>query len=271
VAVNVQKNISRLSLFLALVFWVVDAFVDSLFSRGTTTFIESCFYPSGEELWMRSFVVLLFMVFAAYTERLLKIINNMTRELKQYHDRLEYTVNELQMEMEERKLAIEELEQLAITDPLTSLFNRRKFNELLDYEIERNQRYNTGLSLIMCDIDHFKQINDKFGHIAGDTALKTFSTKVTENIRDVDIFARWGGEEFMILMPNANIDSACSVAEKLRRTIEETDIKTIESLTASFGVTNCNIEDTTESLLNRVDEALYKAKQLGRNTVVTAN
>ena len=265
-----QKNISRLSIILAIVFWIVDAFIDSIFSEGNVTFIESCFNPSSEDLWMRSFVVLLFMVFAAYTERLLKIINTMTRELKKYHDRLEHTVNELQMEMEERKLAIEELEQLAITDPLTSLFNRRKFNELLDYEVERNQRYHTGLSLIMCDIDHFKQINDKFGHVAGDTALKTFSEKVTENIRDVDIFARWGGEEFMILMPNADINSARSVAEKLRKTIEDTNIQTVSSLTASFGVTHCNDNDTTISFIERVDEALYKAKQLGRNTVVTA-
>jgi len=265
-----KKNITRFGIILALVFWVVDAFINSLLSEDGITFIESCFYPSSEQLWMRSFVVLLFLVFSAYAERLLKIINNMTRELKKYHDRLEYTVNELQMEMEERKVAIEELEQLAITDPLTSLFNRRKFNELLAYEVERDQRYHTGLSLIMCDIDHFKQINDKFGHVAGDTALKTFTDKVTENIRDVDIFARWGGEEFMILMPNANIDNASSVAEKLRKTIEDTNVETVSSLTVSFGVTHCNNDDTTRSFIERVDAALYKAKQMGRNTVVTA-
>ena len=172
--------------------------------------------------------------------------------------------------MDERKVAIEELEQLAITDPLTSLFNRRKFNELLAYEVERDQRYHAGLCLIMCDIDHFKQINDKFGHAAGDFALKVFSDKVTENIRDVDIFARWGGEEFMILMPNSNIDNACSVAEKLRDTIEHTDIKAVNCITASFGVAHCNNSDTSESIVERVDAALYKAKQQGRNMVVAA-
>jgi diguanylate cyclase (GGDEF)-like protein len=264
-----QKNISRLGIALALIYWAVDALIDSLTSDKSITFMESFFNPGGEEIWMRSFVVLLFLIFAAYTERLLDIINKMTRELKQYHDRLEYTVNELQMEMAERKVAIEELEQLAITDPLTSLFNRRKFDELLAYEIERNQRYKAGLSLIMCDIDHFKQINDKFGHNVGDNALKTFSDKVTENLREVDIFARWGGEEFMILMPNANIDSACSVAEKLRKTIENTNIKKVDVLTASFGVTHYNSNDTAESFVKRVDKALYKAKQQGRNTVVT--
>jgi diguanylate cyclase (GGDEF)-like protein len=266
-----QNNITRLGLFLALVFWVVDSLIDSILSDEGITFMESCFSPGGEEIWMRSFVVLLFLIFAAYTERLLKIINEMTKELKQYHDRLEYTVSDLQMEMTERKLAIEELEQLAITDPLTSVFNRRKFNELLEYEVERNQRYQAGLSLIMCDIDHFKQINDKFGHAVGDEALKTFSDKITESIREVDIFARWGGEEFMILMPNVNIDNAYSVAEKLRKTIEHTNIKQIDELTASFGVTHFNEGDTVESFVKRVDEALYKAKQNGRNTVITAN
>lgn len=265
-----QKNITRLGVVLALVYWVVDALIYSLLSNQTVTFLQSCFNPGTEEIWMRSFVVLLFLIFSKYTERLLSIINKMTRELKQYHDQLEHTVNELQMEMVERKVAIEELEMLASTDPLTSLFNRRKFDELLAYEVERNQRYRINLSLIMCDIDHFKQINDKFGHAVGDQALVTFSNKITENIREVDIFARWGGEEFMILMPNVSIDNACSVAEKLRKIIANTNIKKVGALTASFGVTHYNNGDTVESFVKRVDEFLYQAKQQGRNTVVAA-
>lgn len=265
-----QKKITRLGVILALVYWVVDALIYSLLSDEGISFMQSCFNPDTEEIWMRSFVVLLFLFFSKYTERLLNIINKMTGELKQYHDRLEHTVNELQMEMAERKVAIEELEMLASTDPLTSLLNRRKFDELLAYEVERNQRYQANLSLIMCDIDHFKQINDKFGHTVGDEALKTFSDKITANIREVDIFARWGGEEFMILMPNASIDNARSVAEKLRKIIESTKIMKVGALTASFGVTHYNSDDTAESFVKRVDEFLYKAKQRGRNTVVTS-
>lgn len=265
-----NKKISQLGVTLAIIYWTVDALTESLLSANNVNFTESFFTPSAEKLWIRGFVVALFLIFTAYTERLLRIINKIKKELETTHKRLEQTVNELHMEMDERRVAIEELEQLAITDPLTSLFNRRKFNELLAYEVERNQRYNAGLSLIMCDIDHFKKINDKFGHTAGDSALKTFSDKVTENIRDVDIFARWGGEEFMILMPNSNIDSACSVAEKLRNAIEHTSINTIDTLTASFGVAHCNNNDTTESIVERVDAALYEAKQQGRNTVVAA-
>ena len=265
-----QQNIFRFGVVLAIIFWVVDAFMDSLLSTERISFLESCLQPHAEELWMRGFVILLFLIFSAYTQRLLRIIDSMTSELQRYHDQLEYTVAELQMEISERKLAIEELEQLAETDPLTSLINRRKFHELLNYEVERNQRYRSGLSLIMCDIDHFKNINDQYGHDAGDEALITFSKKVSENIREVDIFSRWGGEEFMILMPNANLENARSVAEKLRKVIELTDVDDIDSFTASFGVTHYEENDTAESFLKRVDDALYRAKENGRNTVEIA-
>ena len=262
-----QKKITLLGILLALIFWVVDAFIDTLFSENSSTFLENCFSPNGEEVWLRTFVVLLFLVFSAYTERLLSIIHNMTIELKTYHDRLENTITELKQENIERKNAVEKLEKLSITDPLTSIYNRRKFNELLTFEIERSKRYKTGLSIIMCDIDDFKNINDTFGHDVGDNALKIFSSRINDNIREVDMLARWGGEEFMILMPNANIDSASSVAEKLRKIIEETRIKKITSFTASFGVTNLNENDTTETFIKRVDDAMYKAKRTGRNKV----
>ncbi len=263
-----KPNISRFGIILAIVFWIVDALIDSILSQDLG-FFDSCFLPGGEELWIRSFVVLLFLIFSAYTERLMKIINNMTTELQQYHDRLEYTVTELQMEITERKAAIEELEKLAITDPLTAIFNRRKFNELLEYEIDRTLRYQSGLSIIMCDIDHFKIINDQFGHDTGDDVLKAFVKTIGSNIRDVDVFARWGGEEFMILMPSVTLDTASGVAEKLRHLIKITPIEGIDTLTASFGVTQFNSSDNIDSFLKRVDQALYQAKQNGRNTVVT--
>jgi diguanylate cyclase (GGDEF)-like protein len=264
--IKAQKNITWLGIALALAFWFVDAWLQSLVSAGIT-FMDSLLNPETERLWLRGFVVLLFLIFSGYAEHLLKIINKMTRELKRTHERLEYTVTELQVEATERKAAIVELELLAVTDPLTTLINRRKFNELLCYEIERNQRYQADLSLIMCDIDHFKKINDSFGHDVGDNALVIFSEEIRKNIRDVDIFARWGGEEFMILMPNVKLADANSVAEKLRKVIEETSIKAIDTLTASFGVTNFNASDTMESFIKRADEALYQAKDKGRNTV----
>ena len=262
-----QNKITILGILLAIIFWIVDAAIDSFFSINGLPYMTSIFNPNGEDLWMRTFVVLLFLVFSAYTERLLAKIHNMTIELKSYHERLQQMVTELEMENTERQHAVEELEKLSITDPLTAVYNRRKFNELLTSEVERSRRYQTGLSIIMCDIDHFKKINDTFGHDVGDNALKVFSTKINDNIREVDMFARWGGEEFMILMPNVNAEGAFSLAEKLRKIIEETDVKTADSFTASFGVTDLNANDTAESFIKRVDDAMYKAKNTGRNKV----
>ena len=268
---STQRNITILGITLALVFWLVDAWIQSLISEESITFMNSLLNPETERLWLRGFVVLLFLIFTAYAEHLLTIINKMTKELKQYHEKLEYTVAELKMEATERKAAIEELEMLAVTDPLTTLINRRKFNELLGYEIERNQRYRADLSLIMCDIDHFKQINDSFGHDVGDSALKIFSEAIKKNIREVDIFARWGGEEFMILMPNAKITDANTKAEKLRKVIEDINITMVDTFTASFGVTNFSDNDTMESFIKRADEALYQAKDKGRNAVAAVS
>ncbi len=262
-----QNRITILGILLAIIFWLVNAFIDSFFAMDGTTYLQSVFQPSGEKLWMRTFVVLLFLVFSAYTERLLDKIHNMTIELKSYHERLQQMLAELEMENTERKHAVKELEKLSETDPLTSVYNRRKFNDILNSEVERSKRYSTGLSIIMCDIDHFKKINDQFGHDVGDNALKVFTSTINNNIREVDMFARWGGEEFMILMPNTSAEIAQAVAEKLRKIIEETEVKKVNTFTASFGVADLNEEDTTESLLKRVDEALYKAKESGRNKV----
>lgn len=262
-----HNKITILGVLLAIIYWIVDALVYSLFSEQGITFLQSCFKPRGEELWMRAFVVLLFMVFAAYTERLLAIIHDMTVKLKKYHFRLKLTIAELEAENMEHQRLVEELETLSITDPLTSIYNRRKFNEMLTMEIERSKRYQNSLSIIMCDIDHFKKINDTFGHDVGDKAIRKFSKQIHENIRETDMFARWGGEEFMILMPNVSAENAHSVAEKLRIIIEKTEVETAGSFTASFGITDLMLDDTAETFIKRADQALYKAKRGGRNRV----
>lgn len=262
-----HNKITILGVLLAIIYWNVDALVYSLFSEQGITFLQSCFKPRGEELWMRAFVVLLLMVFAAYTERLLAIIHDMTVKLKKYHFRLELTIAELEAENMEHQCLVDELETLSITDPLTSIYNRRKFNEMLTMEIERSKRYQNSLSIIMCDIDHFKKINDTFGHDVGDKAIRKFSKQIHENIRETDMFARWGGEEFMILMPNVSAKNAHSVAEKLRIIIEKTEVETAGSFTASFGVTDLMFDDTAETFIKRADQTLYKAKRGGRNRV----
>ncbi|MFA5215215.1 PAS domain-containing protein [Sulfuricurvum sp.] len=167
----------------------------------------------------------------------------------------------------ERKQIEEEIKRLATTDTLTGIANRREFNTQLEKEIERSKRYSTPLSLIMYDIDYFKRVNDTFGHDAGDAVLQTLTTLVKSNIRTVDIVARWGGEEFMILMPQSNASTAAEAAEKLRQKIVEHPFEPVGKLTVSFGVTPFEPQDDLDGLIKRVDDALYQAKEHGRNRV----
>ncbi len=161
----------------------------------------------------------------------------------------------------------DELKKLSITDQLTGIYNRVKFAEALTDEINRLKRYNSGLSIIMFDIDHFKNVNDIFGHDVGDEVLKKLSNLVNEYIRDTDIFSRWGGEEFMILLPHTKITDASNLANRIREKIENKYFKGPNTVTCSFGVTEYTIDDTEESYTKRVDEALYKSKHSGRNMV----
>ncbi len=164
----------------------------------------------------------------------------------------------------------DELKRLSVTDQLTGIYNRLKFTEALSDEINRCKRYNNGLSLIMFDIDHFKNINDSFGHDIGDEVLIKLTNIVKEYIRDTDIFSRWGGEEFMILLPNTNIIDASNLAERIRVKIENKYFKGPNTVTCSFGVTEFRTNDTEEIFTKRIDEALYNSKRSGRNTVTNS-
>jgi diguanylate cyclase (GGDEF)-like protein len=121
----------------------------------------------------------------------------------------------------------------------------------------------------MFDIDHFKGINDTFGHDAGDNVLKKLAEIVKKEIRDTDIFARWGGEEFIILLPNTQVNGGTEFAERLRKKIEDKNFKNPETVTVSLGVTAFKTDDTEDSFLKRVDDGLYLAKKNGRNRVRT--
>jgi len=160
------------------------------------------------------------------------------------------------------------LKILATTDPLTKIANRHKLNMVMDILIHRSQRYNLPLSIIFFDIDSFKKINDKLGHETGDEILVELSALVTSTIRSADLLARWGGEEFIILLPETNHAQARELAEKLRKIISEHHFVITAKLTCSFGVTQLRKEDDEASLLKRVDTALYSAKDSGRNRVI---
>jgi diguanylate cyclase (GGDEF)-like protein/PAS domain S-box-containing protein len=167
----------------------------------------------------------------------------------------------------ERKLAEEELKRLARTDKLTGAFNRTKFKEIIEREIERVKRYNQPLSLIIFDIDHFKRVNDKYGHIAGDHVLKTIADIVIENIRKIDYLVRWGGEEFMILSSETRLNKAYALAERIKEVIEGHSFENVGKVTLSLGVTEFKEGDTEDSFIRRADDAMYEAKNKGRNRV----
>ena len=176
----------------------------------------------------------------------------------------------------ERKALEKELERLAKTDMLTGLANRRKFEEHCESEIARSRRFNTPLSLMMLDIDHFKRVNDRYGHAAGDLVLKQLGQVCRAVLREIDLSARVGGEEFAVLMPETTLERAAEVAERLRlalaaESVLAPDSQSSISFTVSIGVGQLGAGDTTlDALLRRVDAALYQAKQGGRNRVVCA-
>lgn len=167
----------------------------------------------------------------------------------------------------EKEQLLKRLDVLATHDPLTGAWNRRQFDELLAREIARAHRYRQPLSLIMFDIDHFKNVNDTHGHLAGDDLLAALSVYVSANIRDSDILARWGGEEFMLIVPGVDVEAAARQAEKLRALIEHGDFGVIGRVTCSFGVTQFRNGDTPDGFTGRADAAMYRAKQTGRNRV----
>jgi diguanylate cyclase (GGDEF)-like protein/PAS domain S-box-containing protein len=165
----------------------------------------------------------------------------------------------------------DELLRLASTDPLTGAYNRREFTAIAEREALRSNRYNRPLSILMLDLDHFKRLNDTYGHAAGDKALQRFTTLCTSTLRNVDIFGRWGGEEFVALLPETDIEGASVIGERLRRLVSES-VLTFNghkiNFTASIGISQFKSgEVAIDTPLSRADSAVYDAKKSGRNRI----
>ncbi len=160
-----------------------------------------------------------------------------------------------------------EIRNLSEIDHLTGMYNRRKITELYETEYARYKRYKYPLSIIIVDIDFFKKVNDEYGHNQGDITLQEIASVLKKEVRESDHVGRWGGEEFLIICPETDIDGAYTLAEKIRKTIEQYQFTNVEHKTASFGVTTCRETCTFESMINRADKALYKVKAEGRNKV----
>ena len=179
--------------------------------------------------------------------------------------------NQVAIALENARL-FDEVQRLAITDPLTGLYNRRHYYALTLKEFERNKRYNVPFSILMLDIDHFKKVNDTYGHLVGDLVLKELADMICNNLRGIDIPCRYGGEEFVVTLPETNLKSALQLAERLRKLVKNTQIETENgpvSMTISIGVAEFGggCQDI-ETLLGCADTALYQAKALGRNKVM---
>lgn len=163
----------------------------------------------------------------------------------------------------------ERLEHLAYTDALTGIWNRSRIETVLDNEISAAIRYGRPCSVLLFDIDHFKQVNDTHGHDAGDKVLVTISNILNRSLRPTDHFARWGGEEFLVIAGNSTLECTLQLAERLRQIIETSDLGPTGNITASFGVTAWVPGDTRRTLVKRADQAMYRAKQTGRNRVMS--
>jgi diguanylate cyclase (GGDEF)-like protein len=190
-------------------------------------------------------------------------LRNLQRRLQEKNALLEEEINE-------RKKLQDALEHLVITDALTGIYNRRHLFNLAESEIARSKRYQRPLGIIMIDIDHFKVVNDNYGHLTGDQVLFYMARRVKGELRAHDFVGRYGGEEFAVVLPETDLQSTVHVAERLRERVAEEAFRTDKEkihLTISLGVNCLNGEQdmSVERLLDEADQALYQAKRLGRN------
>lgn len=216
------------------------------------------------QLIIGSILVLTIIVYRNYKLRMFnEMLTNAQLETNELNQKLNRAYRELSQQNDD-------LEKLSYTDKLTGLKNRRKLDEIFELEINRTARYKTDFSVILIDIDHFKKVNDNYGHLSGDDVLKRIASIIQMNIRNTDTGGRWGGEEFIVMCPAVGLNGAASLAEKLRIEIERHDFPNGIEVTASFGVSASQEGDDVVDIIRRADNAVYKAKDDGRNRVVAS-
>jgi diguanylate cyclase (GGDEF)-like protein len=208
-------------------------------------------------------------------------IGLLSRALADMNDRIHHLVGSLEDKVRQRTLELDAknreldaknqaLAVLSLTDRLTGLCNRRRLDQVLSAEWRRAQRYGTPFSVVMIDLDNFKDVNDTFGHAVGDAVLVRVADILLAVVRETDVVGRFGGEEFLLICPETAVDDARTLAEALRRELQDTDFPVVGRITASFGLADYEADPGPAALVARADEAMYRAKQSGRNQVIVA-
>ncbi len=250
-------------------------FMSTLLSICTALILTEHFYPEISEVPSKEIIlasrtvqflssaIAIYLIIVAFSTRYEKRLES----TKIHNDELTLKNDMLVEENIELEKAVKEFYELSIRDKNTKIFNRVKLDESISCEIARSRRSREPFSLIMFDIDLFKVINDTYGHTVGDLILIELSELVNSHVREIDTFGRWGGEEFLIILPSTKIFSAIQIAERLRILIENKLFPKDIKITCSFGVTEYRIGDTEFEIVERVDKALYKAKNNGKNKV----
>ncbi|MBU0621400.1 MAG: GGDEF domain-containing protein [Gammaproteobacteria bacterium] len=238
---------------LAPVVWWADTAVDHFIFGEGASFFESLLHPTPMEIWVRLMAGFMFITFGVYAGFLL--------------DRSERIEGELRASNQLLEQLKAELEQLVVVDPLTGVFNRRKFHEYLGMSITAAMRHKQPFVLLMLDIDNFKRINDRYGHQLGDAVLRTVCELIGSSVREADLLFRVGGEEFCLVATSMDLAQARTLGEKIRQVIESHRFPKVGEVTISIGIASFREGDTQQNIYARADGALYVAKRRGRNCV----
>lgn len=227
----------------------------------------SIFLEKETTIYLQEFIFLLFII-TIFIGTLHKEIEDSKENLEKLNKTLEDKVKEKTKSLIK---ANEKLIQLASKDTLTNIYNRRMLDEYILQETTKSKRYKSDLSLMILDIDHFKETNDKYGHQVGDEVIIQICNLISNNIRESDIFGRWGGEEFIILLPQTNLDSAYVLAQNLRKKIENYNFGKVGQKTISIGISQFSNNEYISQFIKRADDAMYEAKNSGRNKVLVSH
>lgn len=242
--------------------WPLDAWLDVTLFRGQATFLEAFLTPDPGQAWMRFLAILLFLVLALACRKALAESESWQGNSPNNADPQPFVPT-----FDNRRYVEEQtkLRALAYRDHLTGLYNRRRIEELLEAMYRTEQLKHGGLAVLFCDIDHFKRVNTRFGHPAGDEVLTKLADVFRQHFRRGDAVGRWGGEEFMIILANLTQSEAQDIAEALRKRVEKETFPHVDKLTISIGVAMLQRGEDVPSLVDRADQALRRAKMEGRN------